>query len=502
MLVVDLAVVGCAYLLVIIRVLLLETPRNTSYRFDYQHKSVIEDIRTSNRQLPVGPTSVITKGAYTRPNLPHWVLSKLPTGISRRLYRRFGIVAELMFVSVLLWLGLSANRLTLEALGVALMAFVLTPQFVRSDRPGNPGFDLTSIGLALSAVGISSMVPWLIDGNPVWLLLGTVATATIVLTDRIALQLHGLSMLAVATVEPLSVVVLFGGLALSIVISKGRALRLFAAHFIYIIDGIRRLPYTEAGSGWSRFERQIGEQALRSQLGSVTTLVGFNPFVVTGLVVALAEGLGFVPLTNVDAVLMMWLAGAVVGFAVTSIPPFDIAGPSDAYLLGGVIPAAVLTGVGVMTFGTGYTLFVGIAILIGAIFTVLARRRETSDESDETWTRLLEELDEFEPSVILLHPSERSTELAYETNHRVADVLQNQESSTEDLNVLFPDTHLEISDRTNILKNIMYYFNPDLVIFDKERADLPDAVPSSATPIYENDRYQLFEFDDVVEESF
>jgi hypothetical protein len=346
------------------------------------------------------------------------------------------------------------------------------------------------------------MIPWLIDGNLVWLLLGTVATATIVLTDRVALQFHGLSMLAVATVEPLSVIVLFGGLVVSIVISKGRSLRLLFSHLIYIIDAIRRLPYTEAGSGWSRFETQREEHALWSQLGSVTTLVGFNPFVVTGLVVALAGGLGFVPLRNIDVVLVMWLVGAVAGFAVTSIPPSDVAGLSDTYLLGGVVPAAVLTGTGVMTLGTGYILFVSTAILTGGIFTMLARRHETPDEADETWKRLLKEVDEFRPSVILLHPSERSTELAYETNHRVVDVLQNHESSTEDLNVLFPDTHLELSDNTNILKNIMYYFNPDLVIFDRERADLPDAVPSSATPIYENERYQLFEFDDVVEKSF
>jgi hypothetical protein len=157
MVVVDLAVIGCAYLLVLMRIILLETPRETSYRFDYQHKSVIEDTRTSSNQLPVGPTAVVTKVAYTHPNLPHWILSKLPTAMSQKLYRCFGSVAEFTFVSVLLWIGLSADHLTLVALGVALTALLLTPQFVRSDRPGNLGFDPIDTGLALSAVSISGL---------------------------------------------------------------------------------------------------------------------------------------------------------------------------------------------------------------------------------------------------------------------------------------------------------------------------------------------------------
>lgn len=499
---INLAVAIFAYLLVAIRVLLLETPRNHSYRFDYQHKSVIEDIRASNRQLPVGPTAVVTKGAYTRPNLPHWVLSKLPTDIIYRLYQWFGVVVEFTFVSVLLWFGLSIDRFSIVTLGSALAALFLTPQFVRSDRPGNPSFDLTGTGLALSAVGVSSIVPWLISENPVWLLLGAVATAAVVLTDRTALQFHGLSMIAVAIIEPLSIVVLFTGLVLSIVVSKGRALRFLVAHVIYIIDAVRRIPYTKAPSGWSRFETQVAERPFGSQIGPVVTLVGFNLFVITGLVVALAGALGFFSLTNVDAMFAMWLTGAVAGFAMISILPFNIAGPPDAYLLGGVIPAAVLTGVGVTTLGTNYILFVGVALLGGGILTVVARRRGGSAKSDEAWTHLLNKLDEFEPSVVLLHPSERSIELAYETNHRVADVLQNHESSTEDLNMLFPETHLELSDSQNTLKNIMYYFNPDLVVLDRERADLPEAIPSSVTPIYKNDRYQLFKFDDVVEKSF
>jgi hypothetical protein len=423
--------------------------------------------------------------------------------MSQKLYRCFGSVAEFTFVSVLLWIGLSADHLTLVALGVALTALLLTPQFVRSDRPGNLGFDPIDTGLALSAVSISSTVLWLIDGNPILLVLGVVATATVVLTDRTALQFHGLSMLAIAVVEPLSIVVLLNGFVLSLVVSRGRALRFFAAQVKYFIDGIRRrLPYTKAGSGWSQFETQVGEKPWESKIGSVTTLVSFNPFVVTGLVVVLAGGLDFVPFTNLDSMLAMWLLGSIAGFAVTSIPPFDIAGPPDIYLLGAVVPAAVLTGVGVMTIGTGYILFVGIAILIGSIFTVVARRREASTKSNEAWMNLLEKLDEFEPSVILLHPSDRSIELAYKTDHRVTDVLQNHEASTDDLNILFPETHLELSEGPNVLKNIMYYFNPDLVVFDRERADPLKAVPSSATPIYENERYQLFKFGDVVEKSF
>jgi hypothetical protein len=231
-------------------------------------------------------------------------------------------------------------------------------------------------------------------------------------------------------------------------------------------------------------------------------LLGFNPFVATGLIVVLAGILGFIPLTKVDSVLAMWLVGAIVGFVVTSIPPVDIAGPSDAYLFGGVIPAVVLTSVGVVTLGTEYILLVGLAILIGGVLTVVTRRRKMSAEPDEEWIQLLEKLNDFRPSVVLIHPSNQSTELAYETDHRVADVIQNYESSIDDLNVLFPDTHLELSDDPNALKNIMYYFNPDFVILNVERYNLPDAVPSSATPIYENNRYQLFKFEDVVEESF
>lgn len=492
----NLGVAGGALLLVVLRVFLLERPRTPSLRFDYQHRWVVEDMRTADRQLAVGPTAVVTKGAYTRPNLTHWLLSKLPSTAEKTGYQWFGALAEPMFVFAMVLVAAWTDGFPITAFGVALVAIVTTPQFVRSDRPGNPGFDPTKLGLSVSAVGIGSMVPWVVSGNPAWLFVGAVLTSLVVLMDRTALFCHGVAMLTLAAVDLLAIGVLIGGIGLAVLISKGRAIRFLLAHVKFVLSGEEQ-QYTKAGTGWARFAAEAQQRPLPKLPDPVAAIV-FNPFVVTGSITVLAGFTGVFTIDVVDAVFVAWLIGGIIGFVGTSLTAVDIAGPSDAYLLGAVVPAAMLTATGVGTLGTAYTIGVAAAALVGVLFTVVGARRTTRTESDEPWTDLMDALDGFDPGVVLLDPADRASELAYLTDHRVTDVLHNEEASTNDLDVLFPDKHLKLPDGPNVLMSIKYYYNPDLAVFDRERTDLPESMPSSAMPVYENGRYQVFDFDDII----
>jgi hypothetical protein len=453
-------------------------------------------MRTTDQQLPVGPTAVVTKGAYTRPNLAHWLLSKLPAA-DKTGYRWFGAIAEPIFVLTVVWVASWTDEFPVTALGVALLVVVTTPQLVRSDRPGNPGFDPTKLGLSMSAVGTGSMVPWLVSGNPVWLVIGAVMTSLVVLTDRMALCSHGVAMLAVAVVNPPAIGVLIGGVGLAVVISRGRAVRFLLAHVKFILDSLKEKPYTNPGGGWTRFTTEVRQQL--TPLSDPVEAVGvFNPFVVTGGITVLMGLVGVFELTTVDVVFAAWLIGGIVGFVDSSLPQADIIGPSDVFLLGVVVPAAMLTGRGIETLGPIYTAVVVAAALVGSLFTVMGGQRVDQSESDEAWTELVDALDGFEPSVVLLDPADRASELAYVTDHCVTDVLHNEEASTNDLDILFPEEHLCLPDTPTVVMSIKYYFNPDLAVFNRKRVDLPETVPQSAVPIYENSRYQVFDFDNIV----
>lgn len=487
------AVVAALGLLLAVRLAFVRRFPATVGRTTYGHRWHVADIRAAGHRLPVRPSAVLTAGAYTKPFLVHWLASFLPDRSFPTLNRSFPILTGVGFVA-LVGAVLSTAAVPWPAQAVALAAVVVTPQLVRPDRRANRGFATWPVGHLVGAAALVVLASGVEGGSPVPLVGAAVLGGLVHLTDLTAIQTWGLASLGYVVVEPVTALVVVATVLVTVAASDGRGFRVLFAYAWSIwrqLEGIYRhfgaspRPDVTPRSGLAPVLRSDAAMAILA-----------NPFVVAGLATVALSGdpLGVGPLPGLGA----WLVAGVVGFAAALAPGLAFLADPDEFLEFLLVPSALLVGHGWTTFGAGYRTFVGLTVVLALVGLALCYLgfRPADDGDDAAWEELVDRLSALDRGSVVLHPADRSRELAWETGHAVVDTLRNDEASISQTNDVYPDEFLSVTDDHKMMR---YYFNPTWAVFDKAATDRPRDRPDGG-PLYENDRYAVFEFGDLVED--
>jgi hypothetical protein len=227
-------------------------------------------------------------------------------------------------------------------------------------------------------------------------------------------------------------------------------------------------------------------------------MVGLNNLIISAALVALLltdEGL---LVTGPLPGLAVWLLASLLGCVAAFVPRFGFLGDPGSYLEFAFLPATLLVGHGWVVLGDWYGSFVGVTVVLG-VALILGYRAgvdiPSSPEGEEAWAALTERLCSLDRNGVIFYPPDHSRQLAWETDHMVVDFLHNEEASIDQIRLLFPDSYLSFVDDPKLIR---YYFNPPFAVFDRNSDDHDRLVPASASPLYRNDRYAVYDVDDIV----
>jgi hypothetical protein len=475
----------------------------------------IADIREAGHRRPERPSAVVTSGHYAYPYFVLWLLSFLPERPLMWVERHFSGLSDVVYFGVVSSLYV-ADVLALDELLLVLVVFVATPQFMRPDLAHGRGLSSRKPGVILTTVSLLTFVTWLNSGGPTLFAVSVLAGALMCLTSKFSLQAYVAVLLPMAafvhwsalTLVPLAIVV-------AAVLSTGRYLRILRGHVSHVYDYATEKQYKMFSHDLPnpvRFVRAVlGADSMRDVLEvfnrsrRLRPLVD-NPFIVATIVgVALGYAMGEVP---VPRSYLVWIAGGVAAFVLTSLPHLLFLGQAERYLEYVFLPSSVLLARGWSAFGPGFQalmcLVVAGGILVELTYVWGYRNVLYSPDRREAIDDVADYLSRKPSGVLLAQPTNTSRELAWKTGHRVVEFVGGNgtttEESVEELNTLYPDRYGYVTGNVAWLHG---RFNPGWVVFDLEKlreAD-PDEVgltPPDADPDYENNLFEVYRFDAVV----
>lgn len=458
-------------------------------RHTHEHRALAADIEREDGLAPTRPGSVVTVGSYTRPFLAHLLLAV--AGDPGRLPERplAPLAFDLLGLAVVAatWpLGL----LSPAEVAVAALVFVSIPQGVRPDRHRSLRFDSTKLGVAVASAGLLAMVGWTLSAAPAALVLATVAGAVVVATDRRSTEAYVAGVVGIAAVgAPLALGSLLGSGALALVASGGTVARPVAAHAKLLFDDLfRDLTYPE---GRARVERVSVDAAPRLDrlldTGPVATLLN-NPAVVAGALLLLwapsARG------EPVPTALVGWFVATVAAGLVASLVPVSVFRDPDSYLEVATLPALVVLAPAATDGGTLGIALVAATAVSGGLLVVAyrvgvdVRRPDCGDD----WASLVSFLRSAPEGVVVVQPSDRALELSRATGQKAVDCSFNEPASGGEIRWLFPEAYLTVTDD---LARLIYYFDPEWLVVDRERA--ADADRPAAATVHEAGRYAVYD---------
>jgi hypothetical protein len=481
----------------------------------YGHLIRIRKIKQSGHQQSVGLNhSEVTGGYDVYPYLMHWCLSFLSDDVIALLSKRISLLMDLAIWCVFVVLSLVGVLSPLE-LGVCLLLFVTTPEFVRPDRAQNKGLSTRKLGLVLVTIAILSFHFWYLYGDLTLLLLAVTTGAAIFLTSKFGLQAFFLILLFLSfAVAPMWILYFSGCFGLATIASRGAYLSVLEGHLRHLYLFATQLQYTHKKvvnkqflpvdllvefNRWRKGERTLNDIVLAAHNNIPFQAVVNHPFLVpTIAVLFLAETTVSI---SAPTELTAWILAGIFGFLFTSIPGLRFLGEPERYLEFVFVPSAILIASGVTTLDTSFRLLILVTVLVGSVtvvaYVAVVRQIEDNGTDDEAFEYILSHLADEPQSVVLLQPTNRGKEVSYKTKHKTVwwgGHLGSTSETLDEFNHLHPETFPFVTDNIKWLAN---HYDPDWVLFDCGRLDDGTGLqpPEATEPDFQAGSYEVYRFE-------
>lgn len=470
----------------------------------YAHMLYVRDIKANGHRIPDHPRQVETSGTYAYPFLLHWLLSFFPLGWLRTIDRYFSPISDVAFgllFLALLPLGVGDRWLVLFGLTV----FLVTPQFLRPDLPNAIGLSSRKPGLLLATASLLAFTTGLNDGSGALLVLALLTGAMVFLSSKFSVQALLLVSLGLATVSVLALGYVVAAALLAVVLSGGAYLAVARSHVAHlyeyalikqhkIFEPVRLSPL-----GIARDVEDL-DDVFRALYNNrlVRPLVN-NPFAIAVGVTAVAQ-VGTDRNLAVPGVYWVWIGACVAGFVITSLPYMLFLGKAERYLEYAFLPAVVVLGAGVRTFGPWYDILVGCLLASGvgvvAVYVWAYPRFFFSASDERRWDELTAALGKFEPTTVLVQPFYGARRIAWATDHSVVDFVMNEGTTPNaESDALCPNTYAILTGDTEWLAE---QYDPELAVFDTGKRGEIEAAdglsPPATEPLFANDRFEVYRF--------
>lgn len=472
----------------------------------------IREIREAGHKRPDSPGYSALKGRYAYPYLVHWLLSFVPDKKIITVERYFSGIMDVFFASIFLVM-VYMDILTYQGALLALVIFVATPQFMRPDLAHGTGMSCRKPGLLLTVASIFAFLQWIGSGQIFHLLMAIIAGAAMMMTSRFSLQAYLFVMLPVAVfVHTSALIVVLGSIALAVVLTRGRYLRILHVHlrhvFNYAINKQYKMFDHSVPNPWIFLRNLIDETSSVERLRMLKNnkklrIFIDNPYIFLVLS-ALFFGYGLLPL---HTGYYLWISTMVTAAFVTSLPHLLFLGQPSRYLEYGLPPSAALIASAWGQLGWGYQILV-VAMIVGGItveifYIATFQRFFGKPERREGLNKLADYFKSKETGVILAQPTYISRGLAWDTSHKIVETVglvgTSSKEGIQQLNHLYPVRNGFVTDDLVWLKS---NFDPDWVVFDIEKLEEmgvedEELAPTANDPIFQNDNFEVYEFRDL-----
>lgn len=478
----------------------------------YAHLMLMKDIRENGFRYPDEPPDVATGGHYAYPHGMHWVLAFLPRRLWGGLDRYFSGIVDVLYSGFFLVLS-ATGVLSFEQFVLALGLFVATPEFARPDQAHGRGLSGRKPGALLVTGSLLAFLFWVASGTVAWLAASVLAAALVALTSKFGLQALAFVYLAVgALTAPVGLLVPVAGVVGAVLLSGGTYVRILRTHVRHSYNYAKQYGRWHPGSNIV-----ASESRLRTVLGNlaagdlskgdlkyvreltVVRIATNNPFVPL-LVVTYAYGAWLGVGLPVPAGTHGWVAGGLFAFAFTSLPPFRFLGEAERYLEYTFLPAAVLVATAWVEFGAAYRAAVLLAVAFGLV--VLVAYQYLYDDVVTTpageradWADLVSFISAQPAATVVVQPTNRARELAWETPHAVVEMGLNASSTPETVSEKNRLHEYGVPFVTDDVDWLDANYGPRWVVFDRTRRPYDGLAPPDGEPAFENDHFAVYPFE-------
>jgi hypothetical protein len=511
----DLIVLGTIFTLGLGLVVLRSTVFAGGGSDNYGHLIHIRDIRESgHRQSPTLSSNVMaTGGRYAYPYLMHWVLSFLSGERIEWIERNLGVLMDVCLWTVFGALGVT-GVLDPAEMGVCLLLFATTPEFVRPDRAQSHSLSARKPGLVLTSVALLAAGYWIHEGVTIMLGPALLAGAAVFLTNKFSVQalVAIVGVLALVS-DPLWGLFFTGSFAIAVVATRGHYFRVLAGHLRHLHLYVTYLQHHHRKVGsktilptalvvsaleWLRGTRSRRDVLLEAHNNIPLQGLVNNPFVVPAFAVAVGAQ------TGVPDYLTVWVAAGIGAFLLTALPGLRFLGEPERYLEYVFVPAAIVVGTGapggprVVQWLLWGTIAFGAGIVL--VYAFLSRSIDGGGE-DEAFADVVTFFEDLDPSTVVVQPLNRGKELSYRTGQRGVWFGGNLSYSRDTITAfkrLHPEWYPYVTDDVSWLED---RYDPDWVLFECDRLDGTTGMkpPSDESPVFQNDGYAVYRFDQLVD---
>lgn len=436
------------------------------------HLAMIKAIRENRHRVPDPLPRWIPEQRLYYPTFFHWLVSFLAPSMLVQFERVSGAVidtvhnAVAMLATYIIFIdqGIESG-LAGQGAALAGLLFVLSPRLIRP-RERVLFLNPRPFGNLLVSIGFLGTLWFIWQGAWLGLILGVFAFSLASITHKFALQVivFVCPLLSIMTASAWFVIALVVGLFGAILLTGGRALRVWRSHIgysqLYRSRIAPRFPIVR-DTAWTILRNTL--RALRSGgnwrreviklifNNEIDWLIQLSWLVPVGYLLAVGRAR---PLNIPDVVLHLgaWVFGAVLVGLVTTIRPLRFLGQPTRYLEYAVLPACIILAYAVIdlpdlpSFQLAVYVLIGFFLAIVALYYAVAfmvHRRICLDDFFEVVAWLAEQ----PPQVVLCAPIHGfSSAVWQETRHTIIGWLgqmndQTSEDWMDDYLLLCPEKH-------------------------------------------------------------
>jgi hypothetical protein len=487
-------------------------------RDGYAHLALIRDIQNHNHRYPDRPSGLATGGFYSYPFLMHWILSFVPQTNLKKIDRYFSGIMDALF-ACLFYAQYSLGLLNFNETLLALGLFAVTPEFFRADQAHGRGISGRKPGVFLTTASILSAVLWIEKGPIEFLIASIVVGSFVALTSKFGLQaLTFISIGVGILLNPVVIILPVASIIVAYLISLGEYGHIFRTHVRHSYNYAKKFgiynPRENAPGGDSKsfinrfkaiFDRNISKSELWSirNLQSVRLVINY-PLILL-LLSATVYALFGVSIPQIRLEFWAWVTTGVTTFILVSTPPLQFLGEAERYLEYTFFPASIVCAQLVGKLPTEFTILFGCVIVMGlgaqVLYPVLYSKFMITDQDRrEDIEELVTFISNSDYGVGIIQPTNEARLLSWNTSKKYVDMGLNSSSTpavVAEKDKLHQDGAPYVTDDVDWLAK---QYEPDFVIFDRQRTPCPGLSIPEQNPIFENTSFIVFKFQQVREQ--
>lgn len=374
----------------------------------------------------------IIEGYFDYPPVFPFILSFIPTNTLKHLQ---GFIAPLFDVIQIVLIYYAVMYLVGDV-RMALLAqalYATTPMIVIENSYLTP----RSLGYTNFTFATLNLLVFLYIGNPLFLLIGIIASTLIFLTHRFATQ----SFLFISVFftfylnTPLFIQVFLIGFTLAIVFTKGYYLRVLQGHLYNIYFWVKNLDYRWAHQirGMEKKDVKLDWVAKINNFISFLSpiaLFGLNPYALSGFILITASYIGFIQVSELFLTFAVWIIFFyILGAIVLKTKYLMPIGEGQRYMEMATVPSSILSAYLIIQlvetiYRSETIILTGLLIITNIAVTVTIQLRGIIKDRNRSMTddmkKALEYIKKNKRKMrIICIPHQNTTMTVYNTNKEV-----------------------------------------------------------------------------------